>query len=106
MGAVSMKMSKSTSTTSTRGMMLISASDVPIRRLSPPSSNLNAIFRGAPELGWAAEDVQQVEGEAVHLGRPVLHAVDEVVVPDDGGGGSAASGPGGERRRVESGGGR
>src|SRR5262245_45991759 len=96
MGAVSMKMRRSTSTTSTSGMMLISASDVPIRRPSPGSSNLNAIFGGAPQLGRAAEDVQEIEGEAVHLGGPVLHAVDEVVVADDGGDGRAEAGRGGD----------
>src|SRR5262245_52436103 len=95
MGAVSMKMRRSTSTTSTSGMMLISARDVPIRRPSPGSSNLNAIFGGA-QLGGAAEDVQQIEGEAVHLGGPVLHAVDEVVVADDGRDGRPEAGGGGD----------
>src|SRR5215470_7723861 len=103
MGAVSMKMRRSTSTTSTRGMMLISASDVPIRRLSPASSTLNAIFGGTSELGRAAERIQEIEGEDVHLGGPVLHAVDEVVVADDGGDGRAQTGRGGDERLRDAG---
>src|SRR5262245_53579024 len=86
MGAVSMKMSSRTSTTSTRGMMLISAIDVPIRREPSPASALKAIFTGAGHLvGGAREEVEQVQRESLHLGGPVLHAVHEVVVADDGG---------------------
>src|SRR6185503_6629713 len=87
MGAVSMKISRSTRTTSTSGMMLISASDEP-RRRSPPSGDprLNAIFGRPGQLRHgAAEHVEQVEDEAVHLRRPVAHAIEEVVVADDGG---------------------
>src|SRR5688572_2940036 len=87
MGAVSMKMSRRTSTTSTNGMMLISDSEVPMRRDASVDSSLNAIFlrRTCHLRNGAAHHVEQVEHEAVHLGRPVLHAVDEVVVADDGG---------------------
>src|ERR1051325_12084095 len=80
MGAVSMKSSSRTSTTSTSGMMLISAMVGPIRRPSPPST-LNAIFGHARHLGHAAgEEVEQLEREALHLRGPVFHAIDEVVV--------------------------
>src|SRR5437899_3323771 len=85
MGAVSMKISSRTSTTSTSGMMLISARFVPIRRAPCGSSNLNAIFGDASHLGGgAAQEVEEVHREAFHLDGPVLHAVDEVVVSDDG----------------------
>src|SRR5262249_57786000 len=87
-GAVSMKMSKRTSTTSTNGMMLISASEVPTLREPSASSSLNAIFDGARDLGagrGTGQQIEDVEGEAIHLGRPVLDAIDEVVVADDGG---------------------
>src|SRR5262249_14992364 len=87
-GAVSMKMSKRTSTTSTNGMMLISASEVPTLREPSASSSLNAIFDGARDLGagrGTRQQIEDVESEAIHLGRPVLDAIDEVVVADDGG---------------------
>src|SRR5688572_33282210 len=81
-----MKMRSNTSTTSTSGMMLISAMVPPMRRLSPPASRLNAIFGDAGDLGGGpSQQVEELEGEAVHLRRPVLHPVDEVVVPDDRG---------------------
>src|SRR2546422_5750068 len=80
MGAVSMKMSSRTSTTSTSGMMLISARFVPIRRALDDSSILNAIFGGSSDLGRAAEEIEQIQREAFHLYGPVLHALDEVVV--------------------------
>src|SRR2546428_6856716 len=86
MGAVSMKISSRTSTTSTSGMMLISARLAPIRRGPCDSSSLNAIFGGASHFGSGpAQKVEEVQREALHLHGPVLHAVDEVVVPDDGG---------------------
>src|SRR6266404_2755198 len=87
-GAVSMKMSRSTSTTSTSGMMLISASDDPRRRSPFDAPALNAIFGRPRQLRHgAAEHVEQIEDESVHLGRPVTDAVEEVVVPDDRGDG-------------------
>src|SRR3989441_3044094 len=86
MGAVSMKISSRTSTTSTSGMILISARLVPIRRVLDHSSVLNAIFGGASQLGGrSAQKVEEVQREAFHLDGPVLHAVDAGVVPDDGG---------------------
>src|SRR2546427_9219704 len=97
-GAVSMKISRRTSTTSTSGMMLISARLVPMRRAPPGGPALNAIFRGPRQLrGRAAQEVEHVEGESLHLRRPVIHAVHEVVVADDGGDGGARAGP---RRHV------
>src|SRR5438105_7218649 len=86
MGAVSMKMSSSTSTTSTSGMMLISARLDPMRREPSGEPVLNAIFfHGPSELGRrTAQEVQHVQRESFHLSRPMLHAVDEIVVADDG----------------------
>src|SRR5204863_9306381 len=66
-GAVSMKMSSSTRTTSTSGMMLISASDVPTRRPLPPDSKLNAIFAGELRHG-ARDEIEEVHRESLHLG--------------------------------------
>src|SRR3989441_2803147 len=97
-GAVSMKIRSRTSTTSTSGMMLISARLVPMRRAPPGGPALNAIFRGPRQLRRrTAQEVEHVEGESLHLRRPVLHPVDEVVVADDGGDGGAEAG----RRRHE-----
>src|SRR4051812_28393477 len=92
MGAVSMKIRSSTRTTSTSEMMLISAIDEPIRRSPSEDWTLNAIFGRPRELRHrTAEDVQEIEHEAVHLRRPVPHAIDEVVIADDrrDGGGEA-----------------
>src|SRR5712692_9091900 len=96
-GAVSMKISSSTSTTSTNGMILISASEPPIRRPSPPpESRLNAIFASVLQHG-ARDQVEEIHREPLHLRGPVLHSVDEVVVGDDGGdGGGEAEGGGDE----------
>src|SRR2546426_8239131 len=97
-GAVSMKIRSRTSTTSTSGMMLISARLVPMRRAPPGGPALNAIFRGPRQLRRrTAQEVEHVEGESLHLRRPVLHPVDEVVVADDGRNGGAEAG----RRRPE-----
>src|SRR5215510_526883 len=97
-GAVSMKIKRRTRVTSTRGMMLISASVPPIRW--PPlsvsaESTLMAMRSRHPcgRLGErASDDVQQLEREAVHLHRPVLHTIHEEVVAHDGGDGRAESG--------------
>src|SRR5262245_3499061 len=83
-GAVSMKISSSTRTTSTSGMILISAIEVPTRSWLPGVPALNAIFGGSGQPRHRpAQDVEEVEDEAVHLGGPVTDAVDEVVVAHD-----------------------
>src|SRR5438132_10372620 len=84
-GAVSMKISSSTSTTSTSGMMLISASVAPIgRRPPPPAPTLNAIFCRPRGLGHRPrERVEQLQREPLHLRRPVLDPGDQVVVGHD-----------------------
>src|SRR2546430_9496835 len=84
-GAVSMKISRRTRTTSTSGMMLISARLVPMRRGPPGGPTLNAIFRGPRELGrGAAQEVEHGEREPPHPRRPVLDPVDEGGVAHDG----------------------
>src|SRR5262245_27542039 len=84
MGAVSMKMSSRTRTTSTRGMTLISASALRVPAPSVPASALIAILEGfrAP-YETALDEVGQLEREVFHLGRAVSHPSDEVVVLDD-----------------------
>ena len=54
MGAVSMKMRRSTKTTSTSGMMLISASVEPVRPPPSAGSGLNILRR--PRHAWARGD--------------------------------------------------
>src|SRR5207244_9393838 len=72
MGAVSMKISSRTNTTSTSGMMLISARLVTIRRGPCVSSALN-IVAGSPRLGGgAAQWIQEIHRAALHLEGPVL----------------------------------
>src|SRR5262245_57970159 len=101
-GAVSMKISSRTSTTSTSGTILISARLVPTRRASDDSV-LNAIFRRASRLGnGPAQDVQEIHREALHLDGPVLHAVDEVVVADDRRNGGAETRGGRDQRLGDS----
>src|SRR5881396_709720 len=82
-GAVSMKISRSTSTTSTSGMMLISARLVPMRRGPSDGSVVNAMASARPWRG-PAQEIQEVEREAVHLRGPAFHTIHEVVVADDG----------------------
>src|SRR5262245_33650076 len=84
MGAVSMKIRSNTSTTSTSGMMLISAKLEPIR--APPSegSDLNILRRPRYPRGGATQEIEQVEHEAVHLRGPVPDAIHEEVVAHDG----------------------
>src|SRR5438132_262825 len=95
-GAVSMKISSSTSTTSTSGMMLISASDVPMRRSPSGAPALNAIFRRASQLrhlqpgGAAHRPVHRVEP----LGRQPLVALVDHVVDDVGHAGDLGVGGG------------
>src|SRR5262245_4283497 len=103
MGAVSMKISSRTSTTSTSGMMLISARLVPIRRAPCDSSALNIVAGSARLRGRTAQEVQEIHREAFHLDGPVLHTVDEVVVADDGRDRGAEAGRGGDERLGDAG---
>src|SRR4029450_10942008 len=98
MGAVSMKIRSRTSTTSTSGIMLISARLVPIRRGPCGSSALNIVAGSACLGGGAAQQIQEIHREAFHLAGPVLHAIDEVVVADDGGDRGAEPGRGRDQR--------
>src|SRR5436309_11297588 len=100
MGAVSMKMSKSTRTTSTSGMTLISARALRVRPApSPPASVLIAILERLRRADQPALDqVRQLEREVVHLRGPVADLADEVVVADDGGDGREQTGRGRHQR--------
>src|SRR5258705_11038818 len=101
-GAVSMKISSRTSTTSTSGMMLISARLVPIRRGPWDSSTLNIAAGSARFRGGTTQQVEEIHREAFHLDGPVLHAIDEVVVADDRRGGGAQARGGREQGRRDS----
>src|SRR2546422_2967478 len=81
-GAVSMKMSNSTSTTSTSGMTLISARVLRVRAApSMPASALIAILERLRRPDQAALDqVRQLEREVLHFGRPVADPTHEGVV--------------------------
>src|ERR1041384_4341644 len=86
-GAVSMKISSSTRTTSTSGMMLISASAEPPCRLLAESS-LNAIADchavDRPSSDRTAQQIEKIEREAIHFDEPVAYAGDEIVIANDG----------------------
>src|SRR5205807_8644787 len=84
-GAVSMKISSSTSTTSTSGMMLISASDAPIGRRPPaPAPPLNPLLGRPPRLGHPPPPpVEQRQPEPPHRRRPGVDPVDAIAVGHD-----------------------
>src|SRR4030042_1389613 len=77
-GAVTMKMTRRTSMTSIKGVTLISESEVPIRPLFDGNRDcgLNAIE--------SVGDVQEFQGEILHLGDQVFDPVEEMIVGDDG----------------------
>src|SRR5215468_9921681 len=77
-GAVIMKITSSTSITSTSGVTLISANAVCVRPLRPLLL-LNAIIFHR----FAFDEVEQSKREAVHLGRQDLDAVKVAVVTED-----------------------
>src|SRR5262245_22812821 len=78
-GAVIIKITSSTSITSTSGVTLISAKAVCVRPLRPLLL-LNAIIF----QGLALDEVDQLEREAVHFSRQNLDAVEIVVVSEHG----------------------
>src|SRR6185437_8987046 len=96
-GAVIMKMTRSTSTTSTSGVMLISDSEVRVAPL------LAVKATGGLPFDWVFlrlerdffEAVEQLAGEVVHAGAEVAGARGEAVEGDDGGHGNQQSGRGG-----------
>src|SRR5262249_48810334 len=79
-GAVIIKITSSTSITSTRGVTLISAKAVCVRPLRPLLLLNAIIFRR-----FALDEVEQAKGEAVHLSRQDLDAVEIMVVTEHGG---------------------
>src|SRR5277367_1276306 len=94
-GAVTMKIMSRTRTTSTSGVMLISASEVRVW----PELAVKAT-RGLPLhrfLFWADlfQAVQQFAGEVVHTGAKLAQRSGELVVCDDGGNSDQQTGGGG-----------
>ncbi len=108
-GAVSMKMSSSTSTTSTSGVMLISASAVWVRiwpplrmekamarRSSGGSSLLFAAGAAGGEDGGVLDGVEQLAAEVVHARAELAKPRGELVVADERGDGDDEAGGGGD----------
>src|SRR5512143_2374365 len=91
-GAVTMKITSSTSMTSMKGVTLISERCVPICRLREADGR-PWVLRAMESLG----DAQEFEGEVFHVGDEVLDPAEEVVVGDDSRhGGEEADGRGDE----------
>src|SRR5579875_2714708 len=97
-GAVSMKITSSTSTTSTRGVMLISASAVWVwpPLLVKATGRLHGVLIGLQRRFFHA--VEQLAAEVVHAGGEVAAAGGELVVGDHGGNGDDQAGRGGDQR--------
>src|SRR5262245_14882396 len=87
-GAVIMKITSSTSITSTSGVTLISANAVCVRPLLRPLLLLNAITF----YSFTFDEVEQSKREAVHLNRQNLDAVEVAVVTEDRGHGRRNAG--------------
>src|ERR1017187_9649938 len=86
-GAVTMKMTRSTSMTSTSGVTLMS------EKASASSSSLKAMRR--PSSGEVAlGQVHELEGEVAHFRTRRAHPAAEVVVRDEGGNGRDEAGGG------------
>src|ERR1700739_557408 len=86
-GAVTMKMISSTSTTSTSGVMLISASEVRVWPLLAVKAtgglSLNRFLFG----GDFFQAVEQLAGEVIHAGAKLAQGSGELVIGNDGGNG-------------------
>src|SRR5215475_8567724 len=76
-GAVIIKITSSTSITSTSGVTLISAKAVCVRSLRPLLLLNAIIFRG-----FALDEVEESKRKAVHFSRQNLDAVEIVVVTE------------------------
>src|SRR5581483_11872748 len=102
-GVMTMKMMRSTSTTSTSGVMLISAFAVPVAILS--SRRWWILWRvlcfaiGLLPVPALAQDVaDQLRGDVVHVDHELLDGVGEVVERHDGRDGDDEADRGGEER--------
>src|ERR1700722_6233953 len=95
-GAVTMKMMSSTRTTSTSGVMLISASEVrvwPVLAVKATCGLPLHCFLFGADLFQA---VEQLAGEVVHAGAKLTQRCGELVIGDDGGDGDQQTGGGGD----------
>src|SRR6185312_143597 len=99
-GAVIMKITSSTSTTSTSGVMLISESEVRVAPLLAVKATgglpLDWVFLGLQRDFFQA--VEQLAGEVVHAGAEVAGASGEAVIGNHGGHGDEESGGCGDKR--------
>src|SRR5882757_815106 len=96
-GAVTMKMMSSTSTTSTSGVMLISASEVRVWPLLAVKATCGLPLHRF--LFWVDlfQAVEQFAGKVVHPGAELAERRGELVVGDDGGNGHQQTGGGGDQ---------
>src|SRR5271154_3718254 len=109
-GAEIMKITSSTSTTSTSGVMLISASAVWVRKPPLPPLTLKATgrlpFVSFSGLGCASacvfHIVEQLAGEVVHARTELPQPRRELVVGDHSGHGNHQAGGGGDQRLGDS----
>src|SRR5580692_12034604 len=95
-GAVSIKITSRTRTTSTNGVMLISASAVwvwPVLLVN--ATNVSWVLIGS-ECGFF-HAVEELPGKVVHAGGEVTATGGVLVVGDDGGDGDHESGSGGDQ---------
>src|SRR5271168_2221665 len=93
-GAVTMKMMSSTSTTSTSGVMLISASEVRVWPLLAVKATCGLPLHRFLFGGDFFQAVEQFAGEVVHAGAKLAQGSGELVVSDDGGNGDQQAGSG------------
>src|SRR5580698_7273212 len=96
-GAVTMKMINSTSTTSTSGVMLISASEVRVCPVLAVKAT-----RGLPLHRFLFrcdffQAIEQFAGEVIHAGAKLTQGSGELVVCNDGGNGDQQAGSGGDQ---------
>src|SRR5512139_2173599 len=99
MGAVTMKMMRSTSITSTSGVTLISA-----MILRSPARPDPVIATGSHPLGLALEEVDEIGVEAVHPVQDHPDAVQDIVVRHDGRNGRGEAGRRGDEGLRDAGG--
>src|SRR3970040_1545626 len=93
-GAVIIKLISKTRTTSTSGVMLMSARELCV--LASRLTGLGMVF--SPESGVELLGADpELHGEVVHNGSEVADTMDELVVSDQGGDGGKEAGGGGDQ---------
>src|ERR1700722_3636182 len=96
-GAVTMKMIRSTSTTSTSGVMLISASEVRVCPLLAVKATRGLPLHRFLFGGDFFQAIEQFAGEVVHAGAKLAKGSGELVVRNDGWDGDQQAGSGGDQ---------